>query len=69
MRCAVFPTIENALVVVVSLRNFQSVNLAMEANFVLRLIIGARQTRTVLQPDKRLMDGECGGGCGGEEST
>lgn len=69
MRRAVSPTIENALVVVVTLRNFQSVNLAMEANFVLRLIIGARQTRTVLQPNKRLVDGECSCCCGGEEST
>lgn len=69
MSCAVSPAIENALVVVVSLRNFQSVNLAMEANFVLRLIIGARQTRTVLQPNKRLVDGECSCGGGGEKST
>lgn len=69
MRCAVSPTIENALVVVVSLRDFQSVNLAVETNFVLRLIIGARQTRTVLQPYERLVDGECSCCSGGEEST
>lgn len=69
MSCAVSPTIEDSLVVVVSLRNFQSVNLAMEANFVLRLIIGARQTRTVLQPNKRLVYGECSCCGGGEEST
>lgn len=69
VRRSVAPAIENALVVVESLRNFQSVNLAMEANFVLRLIIGARQTRTVLQPNKRLVDGECSCCGGGEEST
>ena len=69
MRCAVSPAIENALVVVVSLRDFQSVNLAMEANFVLRLIIGARQTRTVFQPNKCLVDGECSCCSGGEEFT
>ena len=69
MSCAVSPAIENALVVVVSLRNFQSVNLAMEANFVLYMIIGAGQRRTVLQPNKRLMDGECGCFSGGEENT
>lgn len=48
MNRTISPAIKNTLVVVVSLGDFQSVNLAVQTNFILRLIVCARQACTVL---------------------